>query len=62
MGEAVFDRALRRGLAGDIATSIMFAVALVVAVVFPVVGYAALFLMFLVSPVAQLVWRVLPRR
>ncbi|WP_375385947.1 TMEM175 family protein [uncultured Microbacterium sp.] len=50
---------LRRGLVADVATAIMFVVSLAVAVIFPTVGYAALFLMFLVGPLHTLGMRII---
>ncbi|MFJ2370814.1 TMEM175 family protein [Microbacterium sp. NPDC087665] len=48
----------RAGVLGDLAAIILFAVALVVAVLVPSIGYAALFVMLLNAPVSRLVDRV----
>lgn len=50
--------ALRSGLESDVIITAMFAVCLVIAVVFPAVGYYALLLMLLARPVHVLVSRV----
>lgn len=52
---------LRAGLAADLAMCVLFAVALTVAVLVPVIGYSALFLMFLMGP-TQRAFRALLRR
>ncbi|MBM6398883.1 DUF1211 domain-containing protein [Phycicoccus sp. MQZ13P-5] len=61
---AISGTELRGGTAVDIAMASLFAAALVLAVTVPGVGYFALFLMFLVGPVQNLVARRLgvPRR
>jgi len=48
----------RAGVLGDLAAIILFAVALVVAVLVPSIGYAALFVMLLNAPVSRLIDRV----
>ncbi|WP_417563213.1 TMEM175 family protein [Microbacterium sp.] len=53
---------LRRGTAAEIATTVLFAVALVVSVVLPQVNYFALLVLFLTRPVATLVARLLRGR
>lgn len=54
--------ALRSGLAADIAMCVLFSLALVVAVLVPMVGYFGLFLMFLMGPAQSLLLRILPAR
>jgi uncharacterized membrane protein len=51
--------ALRMGISVDVAMTILFSLALVLAVAFPTLSYYPLFLMFLVSPLQQLVARML---
>lgn len=53
------DRGMRRGLLADALTTVMFLVALVVAIAVPAIGYSALFLMVLVSPLHALFARML---
>lgn len=53
---------LRSGLAADIAMCVLFSIALVVAVLVPVVGYLALLVMFLMGPAQSLLLRILPPR
>lgn len=48
----------RAGVLGDLAAIILFAVALLVAVLVPAIGYAALFLMLLNAPMSRLVDRL----
>lgn len=48
---------LRRGASADLAMALLFVVAGVVAVLVPVIGYFALFLLMLVGPVARLILR-----
>ena len=51
------DVRLRRGVLADVLTSGLFAVALVVSIALPVIGYWALLVMVLVSPLQSLVSR-----
>lgn len=53
---------LRRGMIGDLSTIILFAAALGVAILFPVIGYSAMFLLFLTGPLIRLFDRILPGR
>lgn len=57
-----YEAGLRRGTAAEIATTVLFAVALVVSVVLPQVNYFALLVLFLTRPVATLVARLLRGR
>jgi uncharacterized membrane protein len=51
--------ALRRGMAVDVSMALLFGTALVLAIVFPALGYLPLFVMFLVGPLQSVVARVL---
>lgn len=48
---------LRRGAAADLSMALLFVAACVVAVLVPVIGYFALFLLMLVGPLARLLMR-----
>ncbi len=56
------DDLLLRGIAADIATATLFAVALGLAVLFPVLTYYPLFLMFLSGPLQSVIARLLGAR
>lgn len=53
---------LRAGILGDAASAALFVIALVVAVMIPAIGYFALVLVALTSPVARTLRRILARR
>lgn len=53
---------LRRGMLADLSTITLFAAALVVAILVPAIGYFAMFLLFLTSPLVRLLDRILPGR
>ncbi|WP_439591155.1 TMEM175 family protein [Microbacterium sp.] len=53
---------LVRGMSADIAMALLFALALVIALLVPAVGYWALLIMYLVAPVQHLIVRALARR
>ena len=57
----ISDASITRGIAADISTAVLFAVALGITLLFPVVSYFSLFIMFLVGPLQRLVVRLLPR-
>jgi hypothetical protein len=48
---------LRNGLSADLVTLALFLLALAVALVFPQVGYSAMFLLLLVAPLHRLIVR-----
>ena len=54
------DREVTNGAAIDISLAFLFTVALVLAAVFPVVGYYSLFVMLLSDPVQRIVRRLMP--
>lgn len=54
-------RSLQGGMTGDAASAALFLVALAIAIGFPDVGYFALFLLLLTSPVARVLHRVVSR-
>jgi uncharacterized membrane protein len=56
---SIDDVSLRRGMAVDIAMTILFGVALAVAVLVPAINYFALFLLFLTGPLQRVVARVM---
>jgi uncharacterized membrane protein len=51
---------MRSGTAATIAMGLLFAVALVLAILFPAIGYAALFVMAITGVVERLIRRILP--
>jgi uncharacterized membrane protein len=56
------DDELRRGMAVDLSMALLFAVALVLALLFPVLGYWSLFVMGLTGPVQEVLARMLGAR
>ncbi|UUT36734.1 hypothetical protein [Microbacterium elymi] len=54
--------ALRRGMAVDISTALLFGAALVIAVAVPEVNYYALFLLFLTGVLRRLISRMMGGR
>ncbi len=58
---SVAELRLRRGILADVITTGLFLVALALSILVPAIGYWALLLLVLVSPVHTLLWRALGR-
>ncbi|MCM3778092.1 TMEM175 family protein [Microbacterium hydrocarbonoxydans] len=53
---------LQSGVAGDAASATLFLIALAISILFPGIGYVALFLLLLTSPLARLLHRAFARK